>query len=153
MCCSFWSNYDFTHKAPQNDCLNLSFVRDELTYGKKMARNGRKMAIFNCHSFRLILAICSCFFTLTNFKNVLPPKCLFGIVRLIGTLEFVSMYEQKITLTSRAGSTWPPSAIFFSPNKTEIWEKFLKSSSAILPGKKSALATFLLPPLNEKSVL
>ena len=86
-------------------CKKISFVKDEYRVRKKMARNGRKMAIFNCHSFRLRLAICSCFFTLTNFKKVLPPKCLFGIVRLIGTLEFVSMYEQKITLTSRAGST------------------------------------------------
>jgi hypothetical protein len=29
-----------THWAPQNDHLNLSFVKDEDTYGKKMARNG-----------------------------------------------------------------------------------------------------------------
>ena len=28
-----------TRQAPQNDCLNLSFVKDEYTYGKKMARN------------------------------------------------------------------------------------------------------------------
>ena len=29
-----------THSASQNDRLNLSFVKDESTYGKKMARNG-----------------------------------------------------------------------------------------------------------------
>ena len=34
------------HKAPQNDRLNLSFVKDEHTNGKKMARNGRKTAIY-----------------------------------------------------------------------------------------------------------
>ena len=28
------------HYAPQSDCLNLSFVQDEDTYGKKTARNG-----------------------------------------------------------------------------------------------------------------
>ena len=27
--------------ASQNDCLNFSFVKDEHTYGKKSARNGR----------------------------------------------------------------------------------------------------------------
>ena len=35
-----------SHEAPQNDCLNLSFEKDEHTNGKKMARNGRKTAIF-----------------------------------------------------------------------------------------------------------
>ena len=29
-----------THQASQNDRLNLSFVKDEDTYGKKLARNG-----------------------------------------------------------------------------------------------------------------
>ena len=31
--------------TPQNDRLNLSFVKDTYVVGKKMARNGRKMAI------------------------------------------------------------------------------------------------------------
>ena len=35
-----------THSAHQNDRLNLSFVRDKHRVGKKMARNGRKMAIY-----------------------------------------------------------------------------------------------------------
>ena len=30
-----------TCPAPQNDSQNLSFVKDEHTYGEKMARNGR----------------------------------------------------------------------------------------------------------------
>ena len=34
-----------THLAPQNDRLNLSFVKDINEVGKKMARNGRKKAI------------------------------------------------------------------------------------------------------------
>ena len=32
--------------APQNDRLNLSFVKDFHMVGKKMARNGWKMAIY-----------------------------------------------------------------------------------------------------------
>ena len=35
-----------THKAPQNDRQNLSFVKDIHTYGKKMARNGRTKDIY-----------------------------------------------------------------------------------------------------------
>jgi hypothetical protein len=34
-----------TRSAPQNDRLNLSFVKDTYVDGKKVARNGRKMAI------------------------------------------------------------------------------------------------------------
>ena len=33
-----------TSSAPQNDCLNLSFVKDFCIVGTKMARNGDKMA-------------------------------------------------------------------------------------------------------------
>ena len=32
--------------APQNDRQNLSFVKDEHTYGKKMARKGRSKVIY-----------------------------------------------------------------------------------------------------------
>jgi len=35
-----------THYAPQNDRLNLSFLKDFDVDGKKMARKGHKMAIF-----------------------------------------------------------------------------------------------------------
>ena len=35
-----------TRSAPQNDRLNLSFVKDFLKVGTKMARNGRKMAMY-----------------------------------------------------------------------------------------------------------
>ena len=35
-----------TSLGPQNVRLNLSFVKDFLTVGTKMARNGRKMAIY-----------------------------------------------------------------------------------------------------------
>ena len=31
----------YTQLAPQNDCLNLSFMKDENIAGKKMTRNGR----------------------------------------------------------------------------------------------------------------
>ena len=34
-----------TCSSPQNDSLNLSFVKDENIVGEKMTRNGRKMAI------------------------------------------------------------------------------------------------------------
>ena len=36
-----------THYAPQNDCWNLSFVKDIYVVAKKIARNGRKIAICN----------------------------------------------------------------------------------------------------------
>ena len=34
------------HLAPQNDRLNLSFMKDIYVVAKKMARNVQKMAIF-----------------------------------------------------------------------------------------------------------
>ena len=34
-----------THSASQTDRLNLSFVKDELTHGRKMARKGHKTVI------------------------------------------------------------------------------------------------------------
>ena len=36
----------YTHSAPQNDRLNLSFVKDSHVFGKKMARYGRKRAFY-----------------------------------------------------------------------------------------------------------
>ena len=35
-----------TFQAPQNDRQNLSFVKDEHTYGKKVARKGRTEVIY-----------------------------------------------------------------------------------------------------------
>ena len=35
-----------TCQAPQNDPQNLRFVKDEHTYGKEMARKGRKKVIY-----------------------------------------------------------------------------------------------------------
>ena len=35
-----------THQAPQNDCLNLSFVKDIYIDAKKMTTNSQTMAIF-----------------------------------------------------------------------------------------------------------
>ena len=35
-----------THQAPQNDRLNLSFVKDDHVVGKKIARYGLKMTIY-----------------------------------------------------------------------------------------------------------
>ena len=35
-----------TYQAPQNDRQNLSFVKDDYTYGKKMARKGRTKDIY-----------------------------------------------------------------------------------------------------------
>ena len=35
-----------TRAAPQNDCLNLSFVENIHVVGKKMARKGQKTAIY-----------------------------------------------------------------------------------------------------------
>jgi hypothetical protein len=35
-----------TRSAPQNDRLNLSFVKDIYVDGRKLARNGRKTTIY-----------------------------------------------------------------------------------------------------------
>ena len=40
-----------TWSAPQNDGLSLSFVKDEYKVGKKMTRNGHKMAIYQLPFF------------------------------------------------------------------------------------------------------
>ena len=42
-----------SHSAPQNGHLNLSFVKDNHTEGKQMARNGRTTAIYESLSFRI----------------------------------------------------------------------------------------------------
>ena len=34
-----------THSTSQNDCLNLSFVKDTYVDGREVSRNGRKTAI------------------------------------------------------------------------------------------------------------
>ena len=40
-----------THQAPQNDWLNLSFLKDFCLVGEKMARKGHKMVIFESKFF------------------------------------------------------------------------------------------------------
>ena len=40
-----------TRSAPQNDRLNLSFVKDEYKVVKKMTRNGPKMTIYQLPFF------------------------------------------------------------------------------------------------------
>ena len=42
-----------TCSSPQNDRLNLSFVKDFHVVGKKMTKNGQKMAIFESSIFRI----------------------------------------------------------------------------------------------------
>jgi hypothetical protein len=41
-----------TCSAPQNDCLNLSLMKDIHVVSGKMARNGRKSVIYEGHLFR-----------------------------------------------------------------------------------------------------
>ena len=41
----------FTCWTLQNDCHNLSFVKATNVVGKKMARNGHKMAIYESKNF------------------------------------------------------------------------------------------------------
>ena len=42
----------YTHLAPQNDRLNLSFVKDIYVVAKKMTINDQKMTIFETKIFR-----------------------------------------------------------------------------------------------------
>ena len=44
-----------THSAPENDRLNLSFVKDVYVVGKKLARSVRKTAI--CQSQNLVISL------------------------------------------------------------------------------------------------
>ena len=46
-----------TSLAPQNDCQNLSFVKDEHAYGEKMARKGCTRSFIKGHSFPIGLYI------------------------------------------------------------------------------------------------
>ena len=43
------------HTASQNDRENLGFMKDSYEYGKKMARNGGKMVIYESQILRLTL--------------------------------------------------------------------------------------------------
>ena len=43
------------HTASQNDRQNLDFLKDIYGYGKKMARNGGKMVIYESQILRLTL--------------------------------------------------------------------------------------------------
>ena len=52
---SFEPNNIQTHSAPQNDRLNLLFVKDKYTVGRKIANNGCRMANCYCHLFLLRL--------------------------------------------------------------------------------------------------
>ena len=69
-----------TCSAPQNDRLNLSFVKNIYVVGKKMARNGRKSAIYN--SPFLCISLC---IKLTNpilFPALTEPSIDYGFHRL-----------------------------------------------------------------------
>ena len=44
-----------TLKVPQNDCLDLTSVKDFDVVAKKMARNGHKMAIYESKNFVFFL--------------------------------------------------------------------------------------------------
>ena len=47
---NFWTNQYLNH---QNDCLNLSFVKDEYTIGKKLAKTAKRLKykiVINCES-------------------------------------------------------------------------------------------------------
>ena len=44
-----------THLASQNDRQNLGFMKNIYGYGKKMARNGGKMEIYESQILRLTL--------------------------------------------------------------------------------------------------
>ena len=59
--------------ALQNDCQNLSFVKDKHTYGKKMARKGRTKVIYKGTfiSKQSLLIIVAYIFREKKFLNVL----------------------------------------------------------------------------------
>ena len=62
---AFDPNKIYTHLAPQNDCLNLSFVKDIYVVAIKLARNDQKMAIFETWIY---------IFFLTKLKNTVDKQ-------------------------------------------------------------------------------
>ena len=46
---------EHTRSTSQNDCLNLSFVKDTYGNAKKMVRKGGKMVIYESQILRLTL--------------------------------------------------------------------------------------------------
>ena len=58
-----------TNQAPQNDHLNLSFLKDFCVVGEKMARKGHKMAIFESKFF-------SFYFTKLQKKTEMISFCV-----------------------------------------------------------------------------
>ena len=66
-----------TRSAPQNDRLNLSFVKDDYGDGGKLARNGRKTAIFVSRKFWLSVSIFDSFLTCLARNLVYGGCCSF----------------------------------------------------------------------------
>ena len=56
--------------------LNLSFVKDVQTYGKKVARNGRTIVIYKGHSFRIRVYLAVLYSRLTVQRKYLWLKFL-----------------------------------------------------------------------------
>ena len=48
---------EHTRSTSQNDCLNLSFVKDTYGNAKKMVRKGGKMVIYESQILRLTLYV------------------------------------------------------------------------------------------------
>ena len=61
-----------TRSAPQNERLNLSFVKDTYVDCGKLARNGRKTAI--CQSQILVISL---YYTASSLVNLLVVLCPF----------------------------------------------------------------------------
>ena len=61
-----------TRSAPQNDCLNFSFVKDTPVVGEKMARKGWKMAIYQSQILRN---------SLLELTVLIYKLCLFAIMK------------------------------------------------------------------------
>ena len=94
-----------THSAHQNDCLNLSFVKDNHTGSQKMAINGSKTAIYfvifiskqslgigflnNFSKFLLILAKFIIFDKL-RLKNMLKKQSKYNNIFLRFQIDFHS---------------------------------------------------------------
>ena len=80
----------------QNDRLNLRFVKDECTYGKKVARNGRIQSFNSTICFRSVFS--SCQWGLTCLSSDLTRD-----------LNYITAAEKKIaSLPFKIASKWTP---------------------------------------------
>ena len=76
-----------THSAPQNDHLNISFVKDVYVVGKKMTKNGRKMTVYQSQILVISLQLIILGIFGQNLANLAIVLCTVFPVRFLPLLK------------------------------------------------------------------